>query len=194
MKCDGVKPTCGRCARLGYECVESAPSRRGKRSGAFYRKMHARAAEAAAAENVKRPRYEPVETEMRFPQPDACERSSRGFRVPQPDVPAIPQPDASERSSQPDVPAVPQVLVRERYAGLETCKYTGVYPQSLSTWKASITEGSKTVHIGCFKTDVEAARAYDAHARRIGRLDNLNFPTLDEEGQPIKPTAAAFFL
>lgn len=33
VKCDNAKPSCSRCVRLGLACVESAPSRRGKRRG-----------------------------------------------------------------------------------------------------------------------------------------------------------------
>lgn len=42
--------------------------------------------------------------------------------------------------------------------------------------KAQIRENGKNKHLGCFKTEEDAARVYDVHAKRIyGEFANLNF-------------------
>ena len=57
-------------------------------------------------------------------------------------------------------------------------KYVGVYRHE-DVFVAKIwNEGSE--RLGRFSSEVEAAKAYDARARQIGRLSRLNFPTDDE--------------
>lgn len=55
--------------------------------------------------------------------------------------------------------------------------YKGVSHPSKNRWTASITVMWKTLHIGSFKTEIEAARAYDEAARNHhGVFARLNFP------------------
>lgn len=63
--------------------------------------------------------------------------------------------------------------------------YKGVYPgNQTNRWTAAITNGNQTKHLGTFKSEVEAARAYDYYALKyLGDFANLNFPTEN----PIKP-------
>jgi hypothetical protein len=52
--------------------------------------------------------------------------------------------------------------------------YRGV-TRRWARWVATISVGGKPAHIGTFDTAIEAARAFDARARQLGRV-NLNFP------------------
>lgn len=58
--------------------------------------------------------------------------------------------------------------------------YKGVYLKDASKpspWQAKIEIGGESVHLGCYRTPEEAARAYDAAARiRWGNDCFLNFP------------------
>ena len=60
-------------------------------------------------------------------------------------------------------------------------KYNGVERQSATSFKARIAINSKPEYLGCFSSDIEAAKAYDTRARQIGRLRRLNFPTAADE-------------
>ena len=59
-----------------------------------------------------------------------------------------------------------------------TSKFKGVaYIREIKTWEASITINKRGLHIGYFRTELEAARAYDREAfRRFGEFAYLNFP------------------
>ena len=59
-----------------------------------------------------------------------------------------------------------------------TSRFKGVsYVLELGLWEASICNRRKMVHIGYYKTEIEAARAYDAEAlKRFGQFAWLNFP------------------
>lgn len=61
-----------------------------------------------------------------------------------------------------------------------TSRFKGVC-LDVSGWHAQIRQGCKTTHLGFFKTEEEAARAYDAAARsRHGDFASLNFPVPGE--------------
>lgn len=75
----------------------------------------------------------------------------------------------------PDLPPeIPEIVPeRPRYGSTQ---YRGVQRKG-NIFTASIRLGRKfKKHLGCFKSDVEAAKAYDAAAREVGRLALLNFP------------------
>lgn len=53
-------------------------------------------------------------------------------------------------------------------------KYRGVSSKG-KKWRARIWDKGKQIQIGTFKNEIEAARAWDAEAIKLGRTD-LNFP------------------
>ena len=66
-------------------------------------------------------------------------------------------------------------------------RFHGVsWHKSSRKWQAQITCNYQHTHVGLFTSEEEAARAYDAVARKLhGEFANLNFPTPEELG----PTA-----
>jgi len=60
-------------------------------------------------------------------------------------------------------------------------RFKGVtWSHHVSKWVASINEGGKRRHLGCFVSEIEAALAYDAAARILhGDWACLNFPDHD---------------
>lgn len=56
--------------------------------------------------------------------------------------------------------------------------YHGVYRHSINpSWISRIKPDRKPIHIGSFKDEKEAAKAYDIHAKKyFGEFANLNFP------------------
>ena len=55
--------------------------------------------------------------------------------------------------------------------------YQGVILVRRNTWQARIKSAGRTVRLGCFASDEEAARVYDAAAiREYGDFARLNFP------------------
>ena len=53
-------------------------------------------------------------------------------------------------------------------------KYKGVWKRKAS-WRANIKHNYKTIHLGSFKTEEEAARAYNAKATKLyGEFAKLN--------------------
>ncbi len=66
-------------------------------------------------------------------------------------------------------------------------KYKGV-TVSRNHWKASIRSSKKDYHLGVFDREADAARAYDAAARRMfGEFANCNFPLTDGNGSDAVP-------
>ena len=69
-----------------------------------------------------------------------------------------------------------------------TSRYRGVYLRKAKAcatprWVAQITYKRKTLSLGCYTTEEEAARAYDAKARDLkGDAAKLNFPLEDHDG------------
>lgn len=62
--------------------------------------------------------------------------------------------------------------------------YKGVRKKSKNSWAATVRKQGTTYSLGQFKTDVEAAKAYDAKAKELfGEFACLNFPeeTHEEE-------------
>ena len=56
------------------------------------------------------------------------------------------------------------------------------YVDRLGKYKALITENKKSKHLGCFKTEEEAGKAYDNAARKnFGEYARLNFPRKGEQ-------------
>ena len=74
---------------------------------------------------------------------------------------------------------------RPKRAGSSSSKYKGV-SWVRNRWWAYITVNGKKLHLGHFKSEDDAARAYDAAARKhFGEYTTLNFPTPEDLG----PTA-----
>jgi hypothetical protein len=78
----------------------------------------------------------------------------------------------------------------------EASRFTGVYPiKNSKQWRASIKINQKLQHLGCFDTDVLAARAYDNAAKQNptpSRERKLNFSNeLAPAPVPHPPPAAA---
>ena len=70
-------------------------------------------------------------------------------------------------------------------------KYTGVHRQR-GRWVAQIYVQGKTAIIGSFPSEIDAAKAFDARARQVGRLKNLNFPAADDgASSPAPPETEA---
>jgi hypothetical protein len=70
---------------------------------------------------------------------------------------------------------------RRKHAGPNretSSKYKGVnQPADYNKWIACITVNDKTLRVGTFKKEIDAARAYDAAARKyFGEFAFLNFP------------------
>jgi hypothetical protein len=71
---------------------------------------------------------------------------------------------------------------RNRHARNGKSGYKGVYflaRKRSKPWRAEISVDNKSVHLGYFDTDIEAAKACDAEAiARFGEFANLNFPEI----------------
>jgi hypothetical protein len=67
---------------------------------------------------------------------------------------------------------------RRKFSGQSNSKYKGVYwKKNINKWVAQIGVNKKVIHLGCFKKEIDAARAYDEGAKKYhGEFASLNFP------------------
>jgi hypothetical protein len=67
---------------------------------------------------------------------------------------------------------------RRKMRGNFTSKYKGVFwDKRRKCWVARINVNGKLIHLGSFKSELEAAKAYDAAAKKYhGKFACLNFP------------------
>lgn len=71
---------------------------------------------------------------------------------------------------------------RNRFYGKGSSKYQGVHFHSKNkNWIAQITKDKKNIHIGCFETELEAAKAYDKKAIELfGEFAYTNLERYEE--------------
>ena len=70
-------------------------------------------------------------------------------------------------------------------------KYTGVCRhRDQVRFYANISMKGEKIYLGMFSSEIEAAKAYDARARQLGRLENLNFPTAEDDAAAAAASAA----
>ncbi len=61
------------------------------------------------------------------------------------------------------------------------CKYKGITVNRIGRYQASIGYQGRSIYIGCFSTQEEAAKAYDAKAKELfGEFAKLNFPNSND--------------
>ena len=67
---------------------------------------------------------------------------------------------------------------RKKFAKSTGSKYKGIYfRKKTRKWEVLITFERKKIHLGCFRDEIEAARAYDRAAMKYhGEFACLNFP------------------
>jgi len=81
---------------------------------------------------------------------------------------------------------------RKKQSKPTSSKYKGVYQTISNTWSAKITVLGKRIHLGTFKTETAAARAYDSAAKtHFGPFAYTNFshnkfPNLNQILTPVK--------
>jgi len=66
---------------------------------------------------------------------------------------------------------------RKKCSGATHSKYKGIYWRKKNRkWQAMITFERKRIHLGCFRNEIEAAKAYDRAAMKYhGEFASLNF-------------------
>ena len=66
---------------------------------------------------------------------------------------------------------------RRKFSGQSNSKYKGVYwKKHIKKWVAQIGVNKKVIHLGCFKKEIDAAKAYDKGAKKYhGEFASLNF-------------------
>jgi len=67
---------------------------------------------------------------------------------------------------------------RKKFANSSGSKYKGIYFRKRTRkWEAMITFERKKIFLGCFRSEIEAAKAYDRAAMKYhGEFASLNFP------------------
>ena len=71
---------------------------------------------------------------------------------------------------------------RAKRSGIKHSQYRGVSKTAWGTWRAFIKNGDKQLHLGCFKDEIEAAKAHDAAARvHHSQFAILNFPEVPND-------------
>ena len=67
---------------------------------------------------------------------------------------------------------------RKKFSNSTGSKYKGIYFRKKSRkWEASITFKKKLIHLGCYRSEIEAAKAYDRAAMKYhAEFACLNFP------------------
>lgn len=67
---------------------------------------------------------------------------------------------------------------RKKFPNSTVSKYKGICrDKNLKKWLARITFEKKKIHLGCFRDEIEAAKAYDRAAKKYhGDFACLNFP------------------
>jgi len=81
---------------------------------------------------------------------------------------------------------------RTKPAGKYSSDFYGVSKKGDQQYQATITKNHETKHIGTYKTEIEAAKAYDAEARKLYDSDaNLNFPNEVPPPDPNTPSTSA---
>ena len=67
---------------------------------------------------------------------------------------------------------------RKKFSNSSGSKYKGIYRRkNYRKWLARITFEKKTIHLGCFRDEIEAAKAYDRAAMKYHKeFACLNFP------------------
>jgi len=89
---------------------------------------------------------------------------------------------------------------RKKQSKPTTSKYKGVHKTISNTWSAKITVLGKRIHLGTFKTEPAAARAYDSAAKtHFGPFAYTNFshnkyPNLNHILTPVKALSQLLFL
>eukprot|EP01045_Picozoa_sp_COSAG04_P020658 COSAG04_NODE_2138_length_4717_cov_3.408402_2_plen_835_part_00 len=108
-------------------------------------------------------------------------------------------PDPTNRAPPADQPgeaaaaAAEATVAKRRAAGLKTSRYIGVsWVTKILSWRAQIRHDGTTQPLGDYEVEEDAARAFDAAARRLrgdrahggrggaGKMFQLNFPTAAE--------------
>lgn len=80
-----------------------------------------------------------------------------------------------------------QNMANSKVVGNRYSKYKGVnYRVDRKTWQAKIMQNYKGIHLGTFKNEIDAAKAYDKKAYELfGSFARLNFPFVDATFWPM---------
>ena len=129
---------------------------------------------------------------------------ARARRVPAPRGGAVPRPRRARgsRGGAPAAAAAPGTgagaaggrgrprrakaakAVAKKQKAAETSAYTGVRQEKKTgRWRADIQHDKRRVYVGTFRSEEEAARAYDRVAIHLRKKTGLNFPAADYEAE-----------